>query len=623
MDSSKRHRSPSKTPSPESRRSPSKTPSPESRRSPGTSPSSKRNRSPSKTPSSKRQRSLPVFELLLGTDTELELISDNSTYSFVFYGVKSTGVCFKLNGLSFNQFCMKISLVGHVAETYNYKSVMTLEEVEEVKKYSTKDLIDKEVRIQRRLDAIRMNGGRPIVPYVIDDCYLSSHEFENLGCWEQPNVKSVVDSINQQLQQHDDRSVHMFFMEYIDTRKYKTLAVRIPIWKGKMFKGDKTKEAYELMAANLAVMPGCNVIPYDANENNALVDTTADDLRSIDFGNTYDLERDKDEIVELFNLMLRRIINYSGDGISGFPSLQSLCVFFGIDITKEHITKQHITKQHIAKQHIAAELLERFIKDLDSFVNLQEKGNNTIENIHRNLIMLAFIDFMKNRFGLKQPFKFCRCKNAMEIVYGKRNFEDFFKFTINFSPRIIIEKHIPELDIIQGIIQGIFTPTAPSVSSCAVMGGSNPTFIKRYLPDTLSKRDKIRQSKELTKSRKLYKQRKYYTRKTMRSFKSKPSKHLVRARTMYNIDNIRPSRELSRKSGCSLKGLRQIVKKGEGAYYSSGSRPNQTPQSWGYARLASTITGGNASSVDFHILDKECDHHKPAYRLAQKTSASS
>jgi len=147
-------------------------------------------------------------------------------------------------------------------------------------------------------------------------------------------------------------------------------------------------------------------------------------------------------------------------------------------------------------------------------------------------------------------------------------------------------------------------------------------FIKRYLPDSLSTRDKVRQRKELTKSRKLYKQRKYYTRKAMRSFKSKPSKHIARAMGMYHIDKIRPSRELSRKTGCSVKGLRQIVKKGEGAYYSSGSRPNQTPQSWGYARLASSITGGNASAVDFHILDKECDHHKPAYRLAQKPSPS-
>lgn len=148
-------------------------------------------------------------------------------------------------------------------------------------------------------------------------------------------------------------------------------------------------------------------------------------------------------------------------------------------------------------------------------------------------------------------------------------------------------------------------------------------FIQRYLPDSLSRRDKVRQRKELTKSRKLYKQRKYYTRKAMRSFKSNPSKHIDKARRMYHLEHIRPTKDLSIRTGCSVKGLRQIVKKGEGAYYSSGSRPNQTPQSWGYARLASTITGGNASAVDFNILDKECDHHKPAYRLAQKPSSSS
>ena len=143
-------------------------------------------------------------------------------------------------------------------------------------------------------------------------------------------------------------------------------------------------------------------------------------------------------------------------------------------------------------------------------------------------------------------------------------------------------------------------------------------FIKRYLPPTLSRRDRTRQRKELTKSRRMYKQRKYYTRKSVKSFKSKPSKHVDNARRLYHIQNIRPTRELSTRSGCSLKGLRQIVRKGEGAYYSSGSRPNQTPQSWGYARLASSITGGNASAVDFHIIDKECDHRKSAYRLAQR-----
>ena len=86
---------------------------------------------------------------------------------------------------------------------------------------------------------------------------------------------------------------------------------------------------------------------------------------------------------------------------------------------------------------------------------------------------------------------------------------------------------------------------------------------------------------------------------------------------MYGVDSVRPGIVLARATGCSVGALRRIVKKGEGAYYSSGSRPNQTPQSWGIARLGSAITGGNASKVDFHIL-KGCDHKKRAYKLAQK-----
>jgi len=47
-----------------------------------------------------------------------------------------------------------------------------------------------------------------------------------------------------------------------------------------------------------------------------------------------------------------------------------------------------------------------------------------------------------------------------------------------------------------------------------------------------------------------------------------------------------------------------IIKKGKGAFFSSGSRPNQTPFSWGLARLASVIMGGKARKVDQAIWDK-------------------
>jgi len=72
---------------------------------------------------------------------------------------------------------------------------------------------------------------------------------------------------------------------------------------------------------------------------------------------------------------------------------------------------------------------------------------------------------------------------------------------------------------------------------------------------------------------------------------------------------------LVKKTGCSKEALEHIVKKGEGAYFSSGSRPNQTAQSWGVARLASSITGGKAAAVDFNILEEGCKPGSKALKM--------
>jgi hypothetical protein len=123
----------------------------------------------------------------------------------------------------------------------------------------------------------------------------------------------------------------------------------------------------------------------------------------------------------------------------------------------------------------------------------------------------------------------------------------------------------------------------------------------------------------LEKSRRLYKKHKYYTRKNVSSYKTKTSNHILNARRIYDIENITPNKELALKTGCKLSALKQIVKKGEGAYYSSGSRPNQTPQSWGLARLASSITSGKSAAVDYDIINKGCKHNKKAFILANKS----
>jgi len=130
------------------------------------------------------------------------------------------------------------------------------------------------------------------------------------------------------------------------------------------------------------------------------------------------------------------------------------------------------------------------------------------------------------------------------------------------------------------------------------------SYSKKYVPDTLTKKDKRKQMSMLKNSRNLYKEKRFYTRKKVASFVSKPSGHVKRATA----------------SGCPLSVLQGIVRKGEGAYYSSGSRPNQTAQSWAYARLASALTGGNASKVDFHLIQK-CNPRKKAYLLAKKRLA--
>lgn len=160
--------------------------------------------------------------------------------------------------------------------------------------------------------------------------------------------------------------------------------------------------------------------------------------------------------------------------------------------------------------------------------------------------------------------------------------------------------------------------TNVSYENIIKVGGRKKSVPRRYIPRELSNKDKKKQREMLKKSRKMYKKGKYYTRKKLKSFKSKKSNHITKAQKIYKINKIYPDKELANKTGCSVNALKQIVEKGKGAYYSSGSRPNQTAQSWGYARLASAITGGKSAAVDYNILENGCEMESEALRLAKK-----
>jgi len=144
---------------------------------------------------------------------------------------------------------------------------------------------------------------------------------------------------------------------------------------------------------------------------------------------------------------------------------------------------------------------------------------------------------------------------------------------------------------------------------------NNMNIPQRYIPKTLKRKDQQKQKANIRRSRKAYLKGQYLSRPHLESFRKKESPHIKRAKEFYGVDSISDSPELARKSGCSRSSLRKILNKGRGAYYSSGSRPNQTAESWARARLASTLTGGPASRVDASILIEGCSANSRALNL--------
>ena len=133
------------------------------------------------------------------------------------------------------------------------------------------------------------------------------------------------------------------------------------------------------------------------------------------------------------------------------------------------------------------------------------------------------------------------------------------------------------------------------------MGKVPTNYISR-----LNKTDKQKQLRSLNRSRKAYKtkkgKKKYYTRPKLKSFKEKKSSWTTKFKEKY--PGVKTLRDISNATGIPRAALSAVKKKGMGAYYSSGSRPNQTAHSWGMARMYSYILGGPTRKIDHHITEK-------------------
>jgi len=113
---------------------------------------------------------------------------------------------------------------------------------------------------------------------------------------------------------------------------------------------------------------------------------------------------------------------------------------------------------------------------------------------------------------------------------------------------------------------------------------------KKYVPKSLSKKDRAKQIKSIKSGTIRPKIKAPYKR----------SSHVERFEKKYGFKITDPKV----KTIISQTGINKILQKGKGAYFSAGSRPNTTPTQWARARLASVIMGGAARKVDKAIWEK-------------------
>ena len=123
--------------------------------------------------------------------------------------------------------------------------------------------------------------------------------------------------------------------------------------------------------------------------------------------------------------------------------------------------------------------------------------------------------------------------------------------------------------------------------------GESRMVPKSYVPDTLKGKDRQKQIKSIFEEKK----------RPKTDVKSKRSGWVAKFEKKYGLKIS--DEEWIHKNIITRTGQRKIIDKGMGAYYSSGSRPNQTPMSWGLARLGSVILNGPSRRIDKNIWDKE------------------
>ena len=401
-----------------------------------------------------------IITRLLYLASTIKFISDDSVYSFILQGKLDATDC--VNGVEVSSFCIKITFVNNNREVQNeYKHIGTIHSNDIYKKAINVSEIGKESIIQRELydsfTAPVVPRGAPFVPRVFASSTFKSKDFTTLfekllsrkdKAFDANAMQLVTSILTKHVKENPMWDVNIFLMEYMDT-PYATLD-RCSSKQGGGYDPANCQIGYQHMAANLACAAGVGIVLYDAHNNNGLFNSEENKVVLLDVGDAFNVNNVSDiaKMKDIFKKMMAPVNN---------ELILNLCTFFGV------------TDKY--------KLVNAFDDNL-KFTDFRKKGN--ISDIHHSLMMVAFVDFMIHANGeYKPPGIRCRCRYAMESIYGKSSFTDFNTFLTNFRPTLTSGDYNNNLSAVARFITGIINSPGTIKIRCAIPGGKRKNKSKR------------------------------------------------------------------------------------------------------------------------------------------------
>ena len=404
-----------------------------------------------------------VNELL--KESVVRVISTDTTYSFVFEVTpkvvplmdtrklsREHAIDTESNddmGVSVTKLCAKISFIrktpGNKVLDIEYLDLRCVSPEE----FQTEIVVQKKIH-----DLLACRNSNAFVADVIANAIVTTGQFiDILNTW----VKTPsLNTIRQMIERLTDVSVGIFLMELIPTAKYTTI--------GHLPESPYKVRAVTELAAQFLVVASEQIALYDGHSHNALavyrigffrsigisikvLSPIEPDVRMIDFGKSLRLNVEtKQNLCSRF----RSLCDHINEGVNTWSDIATVCHFFGCT------EKTLLTKFETELQ------FPNFMCTVPAGVPTVEPNVN---NVHRALMMLAFIDFMMHNYF--------RCQMSFIIQYMYRMSHPGFELEFSNFLRTFSLDDVPESNELANVVAHI-----KKFATCACVPPMKPSLLR-------------------------------------------------------------------------------------------------------------------------------------------------